>query len=289
MFKQLCLISIFIIVETAWSQQLATPNEIKLVGSARSENLMSNVGSIKLRWPRSVEKLFGRTPQRAMVDAARTVSRALKHPGFSPEIQKLSIDWSVIFMDEGMPETQIPAYLLSGCHPGWMTPPANIYIVAQRVVFGCGSRRPLESGVADAELAQVLVHEMGHVVEYQILREVFYRDRGRAEGFATWFESFASEYSDLIRREQIKRTQLSLGRGLYKPDFDSSNFSGSAEDYIRASLAFHAIYDRRSISGIMQVYQLLLQEQRTDFSQAIQRALGWDYRRLNQEIERILR
>lgn len=274
---------------TRSAQPLAAPEQIQLQGSVRSENMVSSVGRIKLRWPRNVERLFGRTPQRAMVDAARTVGRALKHSGFPSDIQKLDIDWSVVFMDEEMSESQIPTYLINSCHPGWMMPPANIYIVAQRVASGCGNRKTSQTGVADSELAQVLIHEMGHVVEYQILRETFFKDRARAEGFATWFESFASEYSDLIRRRQIRENQLSLAKALYRSNFDNKQFTGSAEDYIRASLAFHAIFDRRSVSGIMQVYQVLLQEQDADLYRGIQRALAWNRRRLDNEIERLLR
>lgn len=268
---------------------LADPAEIKLQGSIRSEDMISSVGRIKLRWPRTVEGLFGRTPQRAMVDAARTVGRALKNPGFSPELQKLSIEWSVVFMDGDLPETQIPSHLIQNCHPGWMTPPANIYVVGQRVAFGCGNRGSVLTRVADADLARVLIHEMGHVLEHEILQDRFFRDRARAEGFATWFESYASQFSDLVRSANIREKQLEMGKGLYRSDFEFSQFSGSSEDYLRAALVFHAIYDRRNISGIMRVYGSLLDDRQIDFYNAIQQALGWNRARLNSEIERLLR
>jgi len=177
------------------TNNMAAPQEIKLTGTTRAESMVSPVGKIDLRWPRSTEQLFGKTPQRAMSDAAAAVSRALKQAGFPSAIQNLHIDWNVVFMDENVPETQIPLYLISNCHPAWMTPVANLYVVGQRVAAGCGGGKSPGSAVADSQLAQVLIHEMGHGVEYQILKGAFGGDRMRAEGFACWFEQYASDFS----------------------------------------------------------------------------------------------
>ena len=44
-------------------------------------------------------KIFGRTPVRAMQDAAKSVSRALKKNAFPLELQRFDLDWDVVFMD----------------------------------------------------------------------------------------------------------------------------------------------------------------------------------------------
>ena len=175
--------------------QLAAPEDIELKGNIRRERLNSSLGPIDLRWPRTAETLFGRTPLRAMADAARTVSKASRTSAFPSEIQGLNIEWKVVFMDADLPSTQIPAQLRNNCHPGWMTPPANIYIVAQRIAGNCGDQKTVKSSVADSQLTETLVHEIAHVLEYHLLKKKppsF--NRMRSEGFATWFETFAAQY-----------------------------------------------------------------------------------------------
>ena len=156
--------------DPAQVNNMAAPQDIKLTGTIRTESMVSPVGKIDLRWPRSTEQLFGQTPQRAMSDAASAVSRALKQAGFPSAVQNLHINWNVVFMDENVPETQIPLYLVSNCHPAWMTPVANLYVVGQRVAAGCGGGKSPGSSVGDSQLAQVLIHELGHGVEHQILK-----------------------------------------------------------------------------------------------------------------------
>jgi hypothetical protein len=127
-----------------------------------------------------------------MADAARTIARIISKPAFPAEVRRLKFDWQVIFMDGKLPETQIPEVLARSCHPGWMTPPANIYIVAQRVAGDCGGGQEQVPRVADSTLAAVLVHEIAHAIEYHLLGPAFGGDRMRAEGFATWFTDYAS-------------------------------------------------------------------------------------------------
>lgn len=267
------------------SDNLASPEELTLKGSVREENMLSSVGHIKLRWPRSVEVLFGRTPQKAMAEAAQTVSRALRQGGFPTSIQSLSLDWQVVFMDADLPATQIPSYLIHNCHPGWMTPPANIYIVAQRVTSGCSGARAVASRVGDVQLTQVLIHEMGHAVEYQLFEGLKNFDRMRSEGFATWFEDYASDYSSIVPHGQAKERTLALARQSLKHSATEFNFQGSAEDYSRAALYFMAVVDRRGISGLMDVYRTM-QQQNLSFVDAIKERFNWTDKQLQKEIER---
>ena len=267
---------------------LAAPEALELDGPVRRLEMPSTVGRIELRWPRSVERLFGRSPERAMGEAARAVSRALKQSSFPPEIQNLNLEWRVVVMDEAKPDGQIPAELVSNCHPGWMTPPAQIYVVAQRVAAGCGGGPPSDSSIADRELANVLMHEMGHAVEYQLIGREFGRSRFRSEGFATWFNGVAADYTTLDapgRTVELHRAlaERALGSGpLLRP------FQGSAEDYARAGMVFRAIVARRGVRGLLDVYGVMVRDS-IDFLPAINTALGWDDRRVEAEVERIVR
>lgn len=246
---------------------LAKPEEIQLGGTIRREELNSSVGKIILRWPRSAETLFGRTPSRAMADAARTVSKVIRSSAFPTQIQNMNIEWNVVFMDENLPESQIPHNLISNCHPGWMTPPANIYIVAQRVAAGCTGNK-ISLGNADKALTEVLIHEMGHSLEYYILKDNNPRDRMRSEGFATWFEMHAAQYSSILdKKELISRTATLAGLAI-KNSPTVFTFSGSGEDYARSSMYFSAIEDRFGLRGILQTYEAINKEGLDLFSAA---------------------
>ena len=269
------------------NSNLAKPDEIKLNGNVRVEQINSSIGTIKLRWPRSVESLFGRTPLRATTDTAKTVSRAVKNNAFPTHVQNLNLEWNVIFLDENLPEGQIPTTLVTNCHPGWMTPPANIYIVAQRVAGGCGTQRSTTS-VADSMLADVLLHEMGHAVEFYLLDKHNSNDRVRAEGFATWWERYASQYSSILNQREIEARQFEAARYSFKQNPGALRFQGSFEDYSRASMFFTVISGPRGLPGLMDVYKQM-NERGTAFIPAILSEMNWDDRRLQKEIEQALR
>ena len=268
------------------NQYLAAPEEMKITGAERREDMSSPIGRIQLRWPRKVESLFGRTPLRAMADAARTVSRALSKSAFPAKLQTLNMNWSVVFLDADLPETQVPANLRNDCHPGWMTPPANIYIVAQRVAGGCGGQVQRGS-VADAQLSQVLVHEMGHAVEHVLLDDQFASDRMRAEGFASWFEQYAADSSSILDKQKIAAEFTSLARQSLKDQPSYFQFSGTAFDYARASMYFCLIVDRRGLNTLLDVYKTM-SESRLSFFDAIQKRLGWNHKQLEDEVRKYI-
>lgn len=270
------------------AEPMAKPEEIELEGTVRKEDIGTPIGKIQLRWPRKVEVLFGRTPQRALSDAARTVGRALKRSGIPTRIQNLSLTWEIVFMDEELPETQIPSYLVSNCHPAWMTPPANIYVVAQRVVAGCGNQRALEGKVADSRLAQILIHEMGHAVEHAILGKQFGNDRMRAEGFATWFEQYAAGFSSVVSPRTVKAEHLTMAKASFQASPDGFTFRGSGPDYARASLYFAAIAAKKNVGGIMNVYAAMI-EKNLSFLAAIEATLDWNESRVLKEVQAALK
>ena len=268
------------------NSHLAAPGDIELRGTVRRESMPSSIGRIELRWPRKIEKLFGRTPVRAMAEAARAVSRAVKKPGFPLHVQRLDIDWEVVFLDADLPTTQIPTYLISNCHPAWMTPPSNIYVVGQRVVAGCGNSARPSTSVADSRLAEVLIHEIGHAVEYQLDRKP--GERARREGFATWFEAYVAEFSPLVDKRKITANTYARARQSFRMSPNQFHFSGSSFDYARASLYFFAIERKKRVMGVMEVYDLM-REENLDFFSAVEKRMGWNRREFEEEVRKIVR
>ena len=268
--------------------KLGRPQDIELDGAVRREQIISALGPVELRWPRSVEVLFGRTPQRALSDAMLTASRAMRQSGFPNQIRSLNIDWKVVFMDEDLPEAQIPKYLVDNCHPAWMTPPGNIYVVAQRVVAGCSGAAPIGSRVADEKLVQILLHEIGHAVEAQLLGPEFGGDRMLREGFASWFEQYSADYSGILSDGEVRKYYSMLAKQLLLQSEGVFNFSGSAADYALASQYYWVIVDKKGVYSLMQVYQRM-RAARLDYFSAIDQQLYWNKQKVQDEMLRILR
>ena len=267
---------------------LHAPSKIELEGTVRRENMISALGDVSLRWPRKVESLFGSTPQRAVSDALLTTSRALRQSGFPAELRSAKISWQIVFMDEEVPETQVPSYLVDNCHPAWMTPPANIYVVAQRVVAGCDGAAPLKTRDADARLVRILLHEIGHALEARLLGRQMGQNRMLTEGFASWFEQYAADYSALLRDGSVRSSYQRIAKLHYQRFPGSFKFAGGAADYARASQYFWAVVDRKGVYSLMQVYDFM-RSQQSDFFTAIDKKLYWNEEKLNSEVSRILK
>jgi len=289
---QILVASLFLFVSNAFCEPkqvlqdyLAKPADIALSGNVRREIINSPLGPISVKWPRKTESLFGRTPLKALSDAALTVSKALARGSVPTELQRLNLPWQVVFLDEDLPELQIPAYLISNCHPGWMTAPANVYIVGQRVAGGCQSTR-VGQGVADAELTEVLIHEMGHAIEHAFLGQNFGNDRMRAEGFATWFANYASQFSSLLnRRVSDEKLKLAAKQAIQQsPQF---NFQGSYLDYQRAASIFRVIEDRKSVTDVFAV-ESLIAKSGVPLMTAIEKRTSWNTQMLDHEIRKYL-
>jgi hypothetical protein len=265
---------------------IANPDAVELSGNERVENLSTSLGTVNLRWPRASETLFGRTPARAVTEAVNAVARTVKGGGWPTKVQTLNIDWSVIFMQEKDVASQMPPYLLNDCHPGWFTPPGNIYIVAERVAAGCGRQRSSTS-VADGVLASVMVHEMGHALEYYILGPAFGGDRMRAEGFASWFERYAGRNTSMYNAREIANRHQEAAKVSLQESPNVWTFRGSALDYARASYAIEAVVRVRGISGLMEVYKRI-RERRVELATAVKDEMSWSSIKYNEEIARAI-
>lgn len=267
-------------------KKLESPKGIELEGSLRKSNISSSLGRIELKWQRKAEELFGRSPERGVVEAARAVSKALKQSGFPIELSTFTQDWEVVFMDEASARGQVPDYLVTGCHPGWMVPPSNIYIVVERAAGGCGGAPKLKPEMADAYLATILMHELGHAVEYKLLKQKLSLDRTRAEGFATWFESYAAQYSPLTSGFDLIGPRKTQARQAIERGGGTFDFHGSSDDYARASMYFEVIYKRGGISALLDVYRLIT-ESNLSFKAAAQSRLGVSAERLEEEAYKV--
>lgn len=268
------------------AETMVAPAQIKLENNARKEDIVSALGPIQLRWARSVEGMFGRTPQRAMRDAAQAISRVLKQSGVPTEFSDLKLEWDVVFMDEEVPDKQIPLQLVTNCHPAWMVPTANVYVVAQRVLAGCSGNQARKSRIGDEQLIDILLHEMGHAIEFQLLGQQQDQDRALAEGFATWFAEYASRYSDVARGSNLYAIYKSAARQRLAQS--NLSFDGSMSAYALAAAPFHAIESRKGLRGVMQVYTLM-REQGLPFETAVDKALNWNAKQLSLEIQNYLK
>jgi hypothetical protein len=158
-----------------------------------------------------------------------------------------------------------------------MIPPSQIYIIADFISPDCAP-----NGVADAVLTQVLLHEMGHAVEYVLLGGgQMDGDRQRAEGFASWFEQYSADFASVIPSGSVKSFYRGLAaQGLAAP---SAGFSGTPQDYAVAALAFQAIVDRKGVHGLMQVYSQM-RERALPMMTAVEQELGWDSKEFEREV-----
>jgi hypothetical protein len=258
-------------------QDIAPPDEVKLGNDARTSTFTTELGPMHVRWPRSIERCFSVGPARAVGEAAAGVNRALKTGRFDASIQRARREWSLAFTDKATAVSQFPIALTLGGHPGFMIPPSQIYIIADFISPDCSGQK-----VADEVLVQVLLHEMGHVVEYLLLGERQDRpDRQRSEGFAAWFEQYSAEYVPSIPQGQVERYYTGLARAALQ--HEQHAFTGSAEDYAHSALQFRAIVERRGVSGLMKVYAEI-RDNGLPFDEAVQRALGWNQKTLSREM-----
>jgi citrate lyase beta subunit len=209
-------------------------------------------------------------------EAIKAVNRVLKSGRFTADMKRARRDWSLAFTDKATAFAQFPVALTLGRHPGFMIPPSQIYIITDFITPDCAN-----SKVADELLAQVLLHEMGHVIEYLLLGESqTLHDRERSEGFATWFEQYASDSSSAIPKDSVKRYYGELARQSLRTE--PGAFQGTPMDYARAALPFQAVVRRKGVPTLMDVYRHI-RDDRLTWKEAIMRATGWSRATLERE------
>lgn len=262
-------------------EDIAAPEDVKLGNDSRTASFSTDLGPMSVRWSRSIERCFATSPSRAVGEAAIAVNRALKTGRFTSDIKTARREWSLVFTDKATAFSQFPLALSLGRHAGFMIPPNRIYIISDFVSPDCSGQ-----SVANEALIQVLLHEMGHVVEYLMLGEKRVDgDRERAEGFAAWFEQYSADFTSSIPAGKVRRYYAELAREALQHGAGGV-FSGTAEDYAYAGLQFQAIVGRRGIAGLMQVYKAM-REDGLSFHEAITKALSWNRATLQREMREI--
>lgn len=255
-------------------------DDVTIRSGSRSASFGTPLGTVEVKWPRQIERCFGSSPTRAISEASTAVNRALRTARFDQSIQTKRRDWSFVLIDRANAVSQFPMQLSLGGHPGFMVPPNQIYIVTDYISPNCQ-----KSDDSDALLTQVILHEMGHVLEYALLGgDGFGGDRKRAEGFAAWFEGYSSKYASNIPKGRVQQRYHGMIRS--HADVGSTSFAGSGEDYAIASLEFEAIVNRKGISGLMDVYETMGKD-RCSFYEALKKRFGWDQKDLQREVKNL--
>jgi hypothetical protein len=258
--------------------EIAAPEELRVGRDVRTADFATELGPMRVKWSRSVEACFGRSPSRAVSEAAQAVNRALKNGRFASEAKFARREWSLGFIDRAAAFSQFPVALTVGGHPGFMMPPNRIYIITDFVSQNCEN-----TANADVMLTQVLLHEMGHVIEYLLLGESStLHDRQQAEGFASWFEQYSADFTSVIPHGKVKSEYAALTKG-WSPGRSVRDFSGSSHDYAVAALQFQAIVDRKGIAGLMKVYQYQRDSQ-VSFDSAVEQGIGWNRAMLERQM-----
>lgn len=270
--------------QQAKSSEIAEPRDVQLMGSVRSASFATDLGRMEVRWQRKAEECFGKNPDKAVASAAQTVNRAIKSARFSTAAKHPRRDWQIVFIDRAAAFAQFPASISVGGHPGFMVPPSNIYIISDFIPGSCSG-----NPVADSVLEQVLLHEMGHVIEYTLLEgSKASPDRARSEGFASWFEQYSAEYARDIPDGEVTAYYNRLARQGLSDKGNLAVFDGSAQAYAVSALRFRAIVDRKGVSGLMRVYDAM-SEQSLSFDAAVKETLRWNEGTMQREMARIVR
>ncbi len=266
------------------AEPIAQPKEVELSEPVRSSSFTTDLGRMEVRWQRKTEECFGKSPSRAVSDAARAANRAVKSARFSPRAKRPGQDWQIVFTDKESALAQFPSSIAVEGHPGFMVPPSQIYIISDFVSEGCSG-----SPVADVTLEQVLLHEIGHAIEHILLDgSKVPPDRARSEGFASWFEQYSAEYAVDIPDGQVVAYYNGLAREGIGSSEEPQPFDGSAQAYAVSALRFRAIVDRQGVSGLMRVYDLMA-EKELPFDAAVREVLRWNDGAMQREMVRVLR
>lgn len=257
-------------------REVPHPDEVKLAGNQRESSFGTDLGRMNVRWLRESERCFSSNPARVIARAASAVNRAIKSGRFPQEIKTERRDWSLILIDRASAVSQFPVALSLGGHPGFMVPPNQIYIVVDTVAPDCRA-----SSENDAALLRVLLHEMGHVIDFALMDGISTPgERKRTEGFASWFEGYASKNVSEIPQGSVARDYHQFVGDT--ASVGESEFSGSPRDYGVAELEFETIVSKKGISGLMSLYQLM-REERCSIYAALKQKFGWDSKTLQRE------
>ncbi|MFN5061741.1 MAG: hypothetical protein ACK5GN_02740 [Pseudomonadota bacterium] len=244
---------------------VAAPDALDVGRDTRTAEVNSDLGPIKVRWSRSIERCFATNPARLVSESAQAVNRALRNGRFTESLRYIRREWTIAFVDRNTAVGQFPLALTLGRHPGFMIPPNRIYLVTDYIAPDCADRE-----VSDGVLLKVLLHEIGHVLEFILLGErQGPPDRERAEGFAVWFEQYSADFTMGLPKGSVRAYYESLARSA-RP---GQRFTPDPQGYAVSGMRFQKIVERKGIAGLMGVYEII-REQQLPFEVAVERAFS---------------
>jgi hypothetical protein len=246
------------------------PRDVRLQGTETERRVPTPLGVMNVRWPRAVESCLGRSPSRAVAEAATAVGRAINRGRFDSALINRQREWFLLVLDRRAAAKEIPDRAGHRGHAGFMLPPNKIFIIADNIAGDCQAAG--QRNVPEDFLARVLIHEMAHVLEFVLLRDQFGGERFRAEGFARWFEEYATEGSSIVAPGLVASETNLLVQSQPGVSFSPESFNGSHYDYARSALFFREIVARRGIGGLMRVYSKM--SNGATFFPAVQSELG---------------
>jgi len=251
-------------------------DQIKLSNNSRSFRMNTDLGIANIRWERSAEQYFNGPVDRTIGKAFKAATKQLARSAFPSKLRQSDFEWSFVVVDK---DSKLPSKPnTGGCHPGWMTPPAQIVLDAYAIATGCGRSRQQASKPESTELLHdTTLHEIGHAVEFHLLEGAFgLKERWHSEGFASWFETQGASSSARARSKQIAKTY-------YRPDWNPRTFNGSAIDYKKAYAILDTIEKKRGLQRLSDVYKKMSQSNMRMLP-AIKEVLGWDKKKLGKMV-----
>lgn len=257
---------------------------------SRKQSIRTSLGVVTIVWSSKVEQRLKKNPKHIIGQTFKHVAQVLSSEPFLQERLPVDRAWKVVLLNQ-MPKVAKSGMLsASRCHSAWTGPPANIVVALDRLALGCSNvRRVVPSDQLGRGLREVLIHEIGHVLEFQLMGKAFgRRQRWHSEGFATWFEELAAgvEQSNSSRLSISRRRKKA--REVYAADWRSYLFRGTVADYFRSYAFVAAVANSRSVAGLMAVYDRMDREN-ISFPSAVEREFAWDENRLSEETARFLK
>ena len=219
----------------------------------REKSISTVFGPAKLFWNSEVKDLPGGVEGATMRGFALARSAAEKCALL--DYITPTMPWQVAFVS-GVKGDRWNTILSSAAgHSAWAGPPANIMVDISRL-----RSKERKSEILDA----VLVHEIGHVLEFHLMGRGFaHRERWHGEGFATWFASLvgAPAEKDFEAKRQFSNT--------WRP----YRFGASKIDYLMSySLLAVLANDEKKLFAVYR----RMDEENLGFARAVHQETGWD-------------
>ena len=257
--------------------RLRHSSESEKIESRRRQRVRGPLGAMTFFSPRTLQRHIDRDPRAIVVGAFGRAQRILQSNDFPTFLRGTKYDWQLFF--ESSKQHRGAGHLSSQrCHAAWMGPPANIFIAADRLASNCGTADRPPHKIA-SELHSVMVHEIGHAIEFQLMGKGFgRRQRWHSEGFASWFETLSDGKSTPNSRQEMYRA----AQRSFSEDWRPVLFKGAKTDYARSFAMIATVAERTSILTLLKVYQEM-DDTNCRFDQAVERVVGWDLARWTRE------